>query len=102
MRCGTHQQYGGQDKAKQVEFSPARPIPRVFDIQARIKTLQGYLHLANPSYESERQHDNIRAAIKLYEEGKIHGIQRTTVIDGKIAPFEDGLMGDGGVTVVMG
>lgn len=42
-----------------------------------------------PNYEPERQHDNIRAAIKLYEEGKIDGIQRTTIIDGKIAPFEN-------------
>ncbi len=74
---------------KQVEFSPATPIPRVFDVQARIKALEGYLDPANPNYEPERQHDNIRAAIKLYKEGKIDGIQRTTIIDGKIARFED-------------
>lgn len=78
-----------EDKAKLVEFSPATPIPRVFDIQARIKALQGYLDPSNPNYEPEWQHGNIRAAIKLYEEGKIDGIQRTTIIDGKIARFED-------------
>ena len=77
------------DKAKQVEFSPATPFPLVVDVQARIKELQGYLDPNNPEYEPERQHVNIRAAIKLYEEGKIDGIQRTTIIDGKIAPFED-------------
>ncbi|OBT68745.1 hypothetical protein VE03_02222 [Pseudogymnoascus sp. 23342-1-I1] len=76
-------------KAKPGEFSPATPIRRVFDVQARIKTLQGYLDPANPDYEPERQHVNIGAAIKLYEEGEIDGIQRITIIDGKIAPFED-------------
>ncbi|OBT40247.1 hypothetical protein VE00_09727 [Pseudogymnoascus sp. WSF 3629] len=77
------------DKAKQVEFAPATPIPLVIDTKARIKELQGYLDPNNPKYEPERQHVNIRAAIKLYEEGKIDGIQRITIIDGKITPFED-------------
>ncbi|KFY82052.1 hypothetical protein V500_10865 [Pseudogymnoascus sp. VKM F-4518 (FW-2643)] len=77
------------DKGKQVEFSPATPFPLVVDVQSRIKELQGYLDPSNPEYEPERQHVNIRATIKLYEEGKIDGIQRTTIIDGKIAPFED-------------
>ncbi|OBT82249.1 hypothetical protein VE02_09206 [Pseudogymnoascus sp. 03VT05] len=77
------------DKANQVEFSPATPIPLVIDTKARIKELQCYLDPNNPEYEPERQHVNIRAAIKLYEEGKIDGIQRTTIIDGKIVPFED-------------
>ncbi|KFY29246.1 hypothetical protein V491_00125 [Pseudogymnoascus sp. VKM F-3775] len=56
------------DKAKQVEFSPTIPIPRVFDVQARIKALQGYLDPSNPNYEPEWQHGNIRAVIKLYED----------------------------------
>jgi hypothetical protein len=77
------------DKAKQVEFSPATPIPLVIDTKARIKELQGYLDPNNPEYKPERQHVNIRAAIKLYKEGKIDGIQRTTIIDGKVVPFED-------------
>lgn len=75
--------------ADNTEFSPAIPIPFVFDVQARIKALQGYLDPNNPDYQPERQHVNIRAAIKLYEEGKIDGLQRTTIIDGKIARFED-------------
>lgn len=75
--------------ADKTEFSPAIPIPFVFDVQARIKALQGYLDPSNPDYQPERQHVNIRAAIKLYEEGKIDGLQRTTIIDGKIARFED-------------
>lgn len=77
------------DKAKQVELSPATPIPLVIDTKARIKELQSYLDPNNPEYKPERQHVNIRAAINLYEEGNIDGIQRTTIIDGKIAAFED-------------
>ncbi|OBT51906.1 hypothetical protein VE04_06794 [Pseudogymnoascus sp. 24MN13] len=67
-------------KANKIEFSPAMPIPPVFDIEARIKTLQGYLDPSNPNYQPERQHVNIRAVIKLYEEGKIDGLHRTTVM----------------------
>lgn len=74
---------------KEGEISPATPMRRGFDVQARIETLRGYLDLANPKYEPERQHVNIRAAIKLYEEGKIDGIERVTIIDGKIVPYED-------------
>lgn len=76
-------------KADKIEFSPAMPIPPVFDVEARIKTLQGYLDPSNPNYQPERQHVNIRAVIKLYEEGEIDGLQRTTIIDGKIAPREE-------------
>ncbi|KFY99291.1 hypothetical protein V498_00874 [Pseudogymnoascus sp. VKM F-4517 (FW-2822)] len=38
------------------------------------------------NYEPERQHVNIRAAIKLYEEGKIDGIQSITIINGEVLP----------------
>ncbi|KFY81690.1 hypothetical protein V500_11186 [Pseudogymnoascus sp. VKM F-4518 (FW-2643)] len=75
--------------ADRTEFSPAIPIPFVFDVQARIKALQSYLDPNNPDYQPERQHENIRAVIKLYEEGKIDGLKRTTIIDGKIAHFEE-------------
>ncbi|KFY15433.1 hypothetical protein V492_01986 [Pseudogymnoascus sp. VKM F-4246] len=76
-------------KVEKVEFSPAIPIPLVFDVEGRIKELQGYLDPSNPDYQPEWQHENIRAVIKLYEEGKIDGIQRTTIINGKIASYED-------------
>lgn len=77
------------ENSKQLECSPATPMRRGFDVQARIETLRWYLDPANPNYEPERQHVNIRAAIKLYEEGQIDGIQSITIINGKIAPFED-------------
>lgn len=75
--------------ADKVEFSPALPKPLIFNVPARIKELQSYLDPNNPNYKSEQQHANIRAVIKLYEEGKINGLERTTIIDGKIAPYEE-------------
>ncbi|OBT82250.1 hypothetical protein VE02_09205 [Pseudogymnoascus sp. 03VT05] len=76
-------------KADKIEFPPAMPIPPVFDVEARIKDLQGFLNPSNPNYQPKRQHVNIRAVIKLYEEGKLDGLQRTTFIDGKIDPYEE-------------
>ncbi|KFY43149.1 hypothetical protein V495_04130 [Pseudogymnoascus sp. VKM F-4514 (FW-929)] len=78
-----------KDSKGKIEFSPAIPTPFILDVPARIKALQGYLDPNNPSYQPERQHINIRAVIKLYEEGKINGLERTTVIDGKVAPYEE-------------
>lgn len=34
-----------------LEFSPATPIPLVYDVQARIKTLKGFLDPNNPRYQ---------------------------------------------------
>jgi hypothetical protein len=78
-----------KDSKGNIKFSPAIPIPFIFDVPARIKALQGYLDPTNPSYQPERQHINIRAVIKLYEEGKISSLERTTIIDGKVAPHEE-------------
>ncbi|KFX92279.1 hypothetical protein O988_07342 [Pseudogymnoascus sp. VKM F-3808] len=76
-------------KADKPNFSPAIPIPPTFDVSSRIKQLRSYLDPRNPNYQPERQHVNIKAMIKLYEEGKIDGLERTTVIDGEIAPHEE-------------
>jgi hypothetical protein len=46
------------------------PIPRTFDVQKRIQQLRGYLDPNDPNYQPEQQHTNIKAAIKLYEDGK--------------------------------
>jgi hypothetical protein len=56
-----------------IEFSPAIPSPAPFDIQKRIQELRSYLDPNNPNYQPEQQHINIKAAIKLYEDGKIDG-----------------------------
>jgi hypothetical protein len=60
--------------APKIEFSPAMPLPPVFDVQERIKQLYRYLDPEDPQYERKEQHTNIKAAIKLYEEGKIDGL----------------------------
>jgi len=69
---------------------PMVPIPTPpFDIQKRIQELRGFLDPNNPQYQSEQQHVNIKAAIKLYEEGKIDGTKRVYIKDGKIVPREE-------------
>jgi hypothetical protein len=70
--------------ANKIEFSPATPIPLVFDVQKRIQELRGYLDPNNPQFQPEQQHANIKAVIKLYEDGKIDGLQQVYVMEGKI------------------
>jgi len=73
-----------------IEFSPAIPIPAPpFDIQKRIQELRGYLDPKNPDYQPEQQHTNIKAAIKLYEDGKIDGVKPVFIVDGKVVPEEE-------------
>jgi hypothetical protein len=74
--------------AKQIEFSPAIPIPLVFDIQGRIQELRGYLDPKHPLYQP-KQNVNIEAIIKLYEEKKIDGIQEVWVMEGKVVTEEE-------------
>ena len=42
----------------------------------------------SPHYEPERQHINIKAAISLYKEGKIDGVEQVSIMDGKVVPKE--------------
>ena len=72
-----------------IEFSPAIPITVPFDVKKRIQQLHIYLDPNNPDYQPEQQHTNIKAAIKLYEDGKIDGWERVFIIDGKIVPEEE-------------
>ena len=51
--------------ASKIEFSPAMPIPLVFDVQKRIEQLQSFLDPNDPNYQPEEQHTNIKAVIKL-------------------------------------
>ena len=67
-----------------IEFSPAIPFPAPFDVQKRIQELRGYLDPNNPHYQPEQQHTNIEAAIKLYEDGKINGVEQVFIMDGKV------------------
>jgi hypothetical protein len=67
-----------------IEFSPAIGWPVPFDVQKRIQELRGYLDPKNPYYEREQQHVNIRAAIQLYEDGKIDGSEPVFIMEGKV------------------
>jgi hypothetical protein len=72
-----------------IEFSPAIPIPIFVDVQKRIQELRSYLDPNNPHYQPEQQHTNIKAAIKLYEDGKIDGVEQVYIKDGKIVPKKE-------------
>ena len=72
-----------------IKWLPAFSRPFTFDVQKRIQELRGYLDPKNPHYQPEQQHTNIKAAIKLYEEGKIDGVEQVYIKDGKIVPKEE-------------
>ena len=71
------------------EFSPAIPWVEPFDVQKRIQELRGYLDPKNPQYECEQQHVNIRAAIQLYEDGKIDGSEAVFIMEGKVVTEQE-------------
>ncbi|KAI9766914.1 MAG: hypothetical protein M1840_006211 [Geoglossum simile] len=71
-----------------ITFAPAFPIPLVFDVQERIEQLRSYLDPSNPLYQPEPQHINIKAAITLYEDGKLDGLQQVYIMDGKVVSWE--------------
>jgi hypothetical protein len=72
-----------------IEFSPAIGWPVLFDVQKRIQELRGYLDPKNPEYECEQQHVNIRAAIQLYEDGKIDGSEEVFIMGGKVVAEQE-------------
>jgi len=76
-----------------IKFTPLVPIPDPFDVKKRIQQLRSCLDPKSPDYEPENQHINIKAAIKLYEEGKIDGTQEVCIKDGKIVPKEETFKG---------
>jgi hypothetical protein len=41
-----------------IDFAPAIPFPRSFDVQKRIQELRGYLDPNNSDYQPEQQHTN--------------------------------------------
>ena len=73
---------------KQIEFSPAIPIPLVFDVQGRIQELHGYLDPKHPLYQP-KQNVNIKAVIELYKDKKIDGIQEVYIMEGKVVTKEE-------------
>ena len=72
-----------------IKWLPAIPNNPPFDVQKRIEKLRSYLDPNNPSYQPEPQHVNIKAVIKLYEDGKIDGIKDVSVMNGKIVSREE-------------
>jgi hypothetical protein len=58
-----------------IEFSLGILFPTPSDVQKRIQQLRSYLDPNDPNYQPEQQHTNIKAVIKLYEDGKIDGVE---------------------------
>jgi hypothetical protein len=69
-----------------IKFSPGILFPTPFDVQKRIQQLRSYLDPNDPNYQPEQQHTNIKAVIKLYEDGKIDGVEQVFIKDGKLVP----------------
>ena len=78
----------------EIEFSPAIPWPQPPDIQKRIQELRDYLDPNNPNCQPEQQHSNIKAAMKLYQDGKIDGVEQVFLMDGKVVSREEIFNGD--------
>jgi hypothetical protein len=76
-----------------IEFSPVIPLPIPFDVQERLQELRSYLDPNHPDYQPEQQHTNIKAAIKLYEDGEIDGVEQVFIKDGKVVPEEETFKG---------
>ncbi|KIX06627.1 uncharacterized protein Z518_04603 [Rhinocladiella mackenziei CBS 650.93] len=76
-----------------IKFSPMIPWAAPFDVQKRLEQLRGFLDPNNPHYQPKRQHVNIKAAIKLYEEGKIDGEKKVFIMNGKIIDKKEILKG---------
>ena len=72
-----------------IKWLPTIPFPVPFDVQKRIQELRSYLDPNDPHYQPERQHINIKAAIKLYEDGKIDGVEQVYIMDGKVVSREE-------------
>jgi hypothetical protein len=73
-----------------IQFSPAIPIPAApVDIKKRIQELHDYLDPNSPNCQPEQQHINIKAAIKLYEDGKIDGVEQVHITNEKVVSKEE-------------
>jgi len=75
--------------SNKIEFLPAIPWVEPFDVQKRIQELRGYLDPKNPEYEPREQHANIKAAIQLYEDGKIDGSGVVCIMKGKVVTEQE-------------
>lgn len=67
------------------------PLPSIFDPNARISFLQSLLIETNPKYQHPRQHENIKAAISMYESGVLNGSNKVFIAGGKIVSKEEAL-----------
>jgi hypothetical protein len=77
----------GNIDCSNIKFDPGF-IPPPPDIKKRLEQLRGYLDPNDPWYQPEYLHINIRALIKLYEEGLIDGTHQIYIQYGKLVSRE--------------
>jgi len=82
----------GDIDCSKIKFDPGF-IPPPLDIEKRLEQLRRSLDPNDPRYEPEYQHTNIRAIIKLYEEGKIDGTEEVYIQGGEIVSREQSFKG---------
>ncbi|KAK2770869.1 hypothetical protein FQN53_005356 [Emmonsiellopsis sp. PD_33] len=72
-------------------YSPAMPIPPVFDVDERIRELEEARDPNSPFCEREEFWPNIPTLIKLYKEGKMPdpNVKPTYLRDGKVITEEE-------------
>jgi hypothetical protein len=82
----------GNIDCSKIKFDPGF-IPPPLDVKKHLELLRSELDPNHPWYAPEYQHTNLRAIIRLYEEGKIDGQKRIYVQDGKIVSREQAFKG---------
>ncbi len=62
-----------------ITWSPAMPIPRVFDVQGHVAHLNDHLNPNSPYYERVEHHENLRTLKNLYETGQRKNVEEEYV-----------------------
>jgi hypothetical protein len=71
------------------EFSPAIAIFITVDAQKRVQELQGYLDPKNHTFNPNNRTPISNAAIKLYKDGKMDGVEQVFIMDRKVVPEKE-------------
>lgn len=78
---------------RQPKWDELIPLPSIFDPNVRTVFLKSLLIEGNPNYQNPRQHSNIKAAISMYESGKLNGNNKVLIAGGKVVNNEEALEG---------
>jgi hypothetical protein len=77
-----------RDRNVEVKFSPAQLPGTPDDPVRRLNDLKRFLDPNAKDFQPKEQHENIRCAIRLYEDGKLPKPGRTWIHNGKVVAEE--------------